>query len=184
MTEHSQNLQSFWHWAWQRLARGAHDRAAPTRFVMLATQDQTGWADARMLVLRAAMAESAQITLHTDAQSPKIADLRTDPRCCLLAWDAEAQLQIRLRARARLSQGSAAEWSALPDAGRALYGGCPAPGTSLPAPEAHEIAPDPARFTCITLTGEALDLLHLDPAGHRRARYLRSAGWAGEWIAP
>jgi len=184
MNDKSQTLDGLWTLAWERLERAAHDRSAPTRHVTLATRDQAGWADARTLVLRAAMAGSARITLHTDALSPKIVDLQNDPRCTLLAWDPEAQLQIRLRAHASIRQADPADWAALPEPARALYGGMPVPGAPLPAPQAHQIAPDQARFTLIDLQAQEVDLLHLGKTRHHRARYCRAQKWAGEWIAP
>ena len=104
-------LDTLYAQAWSRLSRGVADRRAAARYPPLATAGPEGWADARTVVLRGAVTGSAQLTLHTDAASPKVAALGADPRCTLLIWDAKVHLQIRIRARASLAQGSAEEWA-------------------------------------------------------------------------
>ena len=170
--------------AWLLLGRGVADRRAAARHPVLATADPEGWADARTVVLRGAVAESALLSVHTDSASEKVAALRADPRCTLLVWDARAHLQIRIRARADITRGDAAAWARVPDGARQVYGGTPPPGTVLEDPADHVPDPDPARFAVIDCRAEEIDLLHLGPDRHRRARYLRSEGWRGRWIAP
>ncbi|MCR9085903.1 MAG: pyridoxamine 5'-phosphate oxidase family protein [Rhodobacteraceae bacterium] len=170
--------------AWTLLARGVTDRLAAARHPVLATVSPEGWADARTVVLRGAVAESALLTVHTDSASDKVAALRANPRCALLVWDAKAQLQIRIRARARITPGDAKTWAELPDGARQVYGGTPPSGTSLSVPENHVPGPDLARFAVLDCQAEEIDLLHLGRDRHRRARYARVDGWHGQWIAP
>ena len=100
-----------------------------------------------------------------------------------LVWDPDARLQIRVRARIALGPGTAPDWAALPDASRTLYGGTPPPGAPIPTPAPHRAAPDPARFMILTATIHEMETLRLaDP--HERARFSRSDGFAGTWIAP
>ncbi|MEM8958544.1 MAG: pyridoxamine 5'-phosphate oxidase family protein [Pseudomonadota bacterium] len=169
---------------WLLLGRGVTDRRAAARHPVLATVSPEGWADARTVVLRGVVAESALLTIHTDSASDKVAALRTEPRCTLLVWDARAHLQIRIRAQADITLGDAAAWARVPDGARQVYGGTPPPGTALKDPADHVPDPDQARFAVIDCRAEAIDLLHLGPDRHRRARYTRSDGWRGQWIAP
>lgn len=170
--------------AWTLLARGVADRRAAARHPVLATVSPAGWADARTVVLRAAVAESALLTVHTDSASGKVAGLRANPHCTLLVWDAKAHLQIRIRARARITLGDPEAWAQVPESARLVYGGTPPPGTPLDDPEDHVAGPDPARFAVIDCEAEEIDLLHLGQDRHRRARYARTDGWRGQWIAP
>jgi pyridoxamine 5'-phosphate oxidase len=168
--------------AWEVLEAGVTDRGAPARHVVLATTGTQG-PEARLLVLRGADRAAGTLTLHSDAASAKVAELTVDPRAALLVWDPEGRVQIRLRTRVAVRPGGAADWSRLPDASRALYGGRPLPGAPIATPDAHRPAPDPARFAVLTATVHEIETLRLaDP--HERARFLRSDGFAGTWVAP
>lgn len=176
-------LSAFLDEAWQRLSRGVADRRAGARHPVLATAGAQG-PEARMVVLRGADRAAARLTIHTDAASGKVAELRADPRATLLVWEPRAQLQIRMRATALLRPGSADEWARVPEGARRVYGGTPAPGTPIPAPDAHAPAAEPTRFLVVDCTLTEIDLLHLGRSRHRRARFTRADAWAGHWVAP
>ena len=167
---------------WTMLAQGAADRAAPARHPVLATSGPAG-PEARLLVLRAADRSAARLTFHTDAASGKCADLATDPRAAVLLWDPEAQFQVRLRVTAYLRPGSADEWAAVPDPSRRAYGGTPPPGAPLATPEAHDPAPDLARFTVIEAAIREIETLRL-ATPHERAIFRAADGFRGTWRAP
>jgi hypothetical protein len=165
---------------WQHLARGTADRHHPARHPTLATIGPDG-PELRTLVLRRADRSAALLELHTDAGSPKAAQIAADPRTALHVWVPKARLQIRARARATLAPGDPALFANLPPEAQANYGG-QAPGSPLSAEPAPTDG-DPARFTRILCQLTEIDALLLaDP--HRRARYRADAGWQGEWIAP
>ena len=168
--------------AWAMLEAGLADRAAPARHIVLATSGPGG-PEARLLVLRGADRGAGTLTLWTDAATAKATELAADPRAALLVWEPEARLQIRLRARVALRSGTPAEWDALPAAARALYGGTPAPGMPVAAPDAHRATPDAARFTVLTATVLEVETLRLAEP-HERAIFRRSDGFAGTWLAP
>jgi hypothetical protein len=168
--------------AWNTLDAGTRDRAAPARHIVLATTGPHG-PEARLLVLRATDRAAGTLTLWTDTTTAKTTQLTQDPRAALLVWDPDARFQIRLRARLTLRPGTPAEWSALPDAARTLYGGTPAPGHPIPSPDAHAISPDPARFTILTATIDEIETLRL-ATPHERARFTRADGFTGHWLAP
>lgn len=165
---------------WQHLARGTADRHHPARHPTLATIGPDG-PELRTLVLRRVERSAALVELHTDAASPKAAQIAADPRVALHVWLPRPRLQIRARALASLAPGDPALFAALPPEARANYGG-PSPGTPLPdSPRPTD--GDPARFTRILCQLTEIDALVLaDP--HRRARYRGDDGWHGAWIAP
>jgi hypothetical protein len=168
--------------AWDTLEAGVGNRTAPARHIVLASTGPNG-PEARLLVLRATDRNAGTLTLWTDAATAKAAELAADPRAALLVWDPDARLQIRLRARVALRPGTPTEWDALPPSARALYGGAPAPGAPVAAPDAHRATPDPARFMVLTATVLELETLRLaDP--HERAIFRRPDGFAGAWLAP
>jgi pyridoxine/pyridoxamine 5'-phosphate oxidase len=171
---------------WRRLARGVADRRAPARHPTIATVDASGAPTLRTVVLRAADRAAATLEIHTDSASAKAAHLARDPRAALHVWEPRARLQLRLAARAEALAGAEAEarWAKIPEGARLAYGGAPAPGAPLDRPEAHDPAPDHARFLPLRLHVEEIETLHLGEDRHRRARFRAADGWAGRWIAP
>lgn len=163
---------------WGHLIRGVADRRHPARHPTLATIGPDG-PEVRTLVLRGACRAEGRLTLHTDAQSPKAAQIAADPRVALHVWLPRPRLQLRLTAHATLAPGDPARFAALPPEAQVNYGGA-APGTPLPAPEPP---PDPARFLEIACILRRIDVLSLDAMPHRRALYRREDGWQGAWIA-
>lgn len=165
---------------WQHLSRGKADRHHPARHPTLATLGPDG-PDLRTLVLRGVDRTKGILELHTDAASPKVAQITADPRVALHVWLPKPRLQIRARARATLVPGDAETFANLPPGAQANYGGLP-PGT--PVSDTPDTGSgDPARFTRMLCELTEIDALVLaDP--HRRARYRADANWQGRWITP
>lgn len=175
-----QTLHGLLDTVWQHLARGTADRHHPARHPTLATLGPDG-PELRTLVLRRVDRAACRLELHTDATSPKAAQITADPRAALHVWLPKARLQIRARATATLAPGDPALFAALPPEAQANYGG-PAPGTPLSG-DTGPTTGDPARFTRILCQLTEIDALLLtDP--HRRARYRADSDWQGQWIAP
>lgn len=170
---------------WSRLGRGVRDRRSPARHPTLATVSPAGMPEARTVVLRAADPVRAQIEIHTDLASAKVAAIRTTPWAQLHVWDSPARLQIRLTARAAILSGPETEqrWRTLPDTARRTYGPVPEPGTPVAGSQAFETRSDPSSFAVLRLGLEQMEALHLGPQ-HRRARFRRDRGWEGEWLVP
>lgn len=178
-------LEGLQHEVWTRLIRGVHDRRAAARHPTLATVAPGGAPQARTVVLRGADRATARLRVYTDVQSAKVAELRARPEAALHVWDSGAHLQMRLSASAAILTGEAVAdlWGQLSDGARLAYGSDPAPGRPLPDALAYRKQPDPAAFAVLELALQEMDILHLGPQ-HRRARYTRADGWAGEWRAP
>jgi hypothetical protein len=172
-------LQRLLDTVWSHLSRGVVDRKHPARHPTLATLGPEG-PELRTLVLRGADRAAATLELHTDADSPKAAQIAAEPRVALHVWLPKPRIQIRMRARAEITAGDTALFACLPAEAQANYGGA-APGTPLgntaPAPG------DPARFARITCTLTDLDILQLSEP-HIRALYRAPDGWKGQWIEP
>ena len=171
--------------AWQRLIRGVADRRAPARHPTFATLSPDGWPEARTVVLRAADRATAMIEVHTDIHSAKVAALQATPRAALHVWEAGAHLQIRLTTTVTILSGVdvAEAWARVPDPSRQSYGTQPPPGQPIPTALAYAKPGDPQSFAVLRCAVQAMDLVHLGPQ-HRRARFARADGWAGQWLAP
>ncbi len=172
-----QTLNSLLETVWQQIARGTADRNHPARHPTLATITPDG-PDMRTLVLRAASRTDQTLEFHTDATSPKAAQIHQNPTVAIHFWIPKSSLQIRARATATLLPGDPALFAQLPEAARQNYQG-PAPGASLPTkPSTQE-----NRFTRILCQLTNLDALLLTTP-HKRASYCATTDWHGTWIAP
>lgn len=162
---------------WQHIIRGTKDRHHPARHPTLATLTPDG-PDLRTLVLRAASRDTQTLEFHTDAASPKVAQIRENPNVAVHIWIPKANLQIRARAAAQLLPGDQSLFAQLPETAQLNYQG-PAPGARLPA----KTYPAPDRFTRLLCHLAEIDALLLSTP-HQRAVFTAQSGWHGAWIAP
>lgn len=173
-------LTDLWTQAWQHLGRGVADRKHPARHPTLTTMGPDG-VEQRTIVLRKLRVAHAQLEFHTDALSPKCAQIAADPRVAVHVWLPGPKLQLRMRGEARLEPGDPAVFASLPPQAAVNYGG-PVPGTPLTGPKQAQEG-EVARFTRILCDLTVMDILHLgDP--QTRAEYRAEDGWRGRWIAP
>ncbi|MEM6758647.1 MAG: pyridoxamine 5'-phosphate oxidase [Pseudomonadota bacterium] len=179
------DLAAFWGEAWQHLGRGVADAKSPARFPVFATVSPTGVPEARTVVLRAASQSAATLEVHTDIVTTKVVSLQATPVAALHVWLPRANVQIRVTADVSILTGDAVEaaWAKVPPASRVSYGTEPAPGTAIDHVYAYEKPPVRDRFAVLRCTVREVDLVHLGQQ-HRRAIYLRSDDFAGQWVAP
>lgn len=179
------DLTTLYNQVWARLVRGVGDRHAPARHPTLVTVSPDGDPQVRTVVLRAADARGGCLDFHTDLRSAKVAALWANPRAAVHIWDATAHLQTRIEGLVQILAGDdvAAIWARVPGASQQSYGTEPAPGLPIADALAYQKQPDATNFAVLRLTVQAIDVLHLGPQ-HRRARFARADGWAGQWLAP
>ena len=172
--------------AWALMGDTPDNTEFSGKLVSLATIGRDGGPECRSVMLRHGDRASARLTIHTDISSTKIAELRASARASVLIWDEALQIQIRARGTVLITSGAAvsAIWNRVPDGSRSSYGVTPAPGTPIPASDAYDRTPDPAKFAVLTLVLNSLDVVHLAEDFHRRAFYERNRDWAGQWLAP
>ena len=155
--------------AWQLLAAGCADPQHGYHWPVLASTASDGGPDARTVVLRALSADHRTLQIHSDAQAGKLAQLRSDPRVCLVFYHGAARTQVRVRGEASLHLDDALAqiaWTRLSVHSQALYDG-------------------PARFAVLTVTIRQIDWLLLDPSGHRRAAFEWTEGLLqARWLDP
>lgn len=170
---------------WTGLVRGVHDRRAPARHPTLATVTCDGMPSVRTVVLRSVDRPTACLDIHTDVHSAKVAELRARPHAALHVWDQSAHLQVRLDADVAILSGAevAGTWARVPEASRTSYGSVPDPGQPIESALADTKNGDPDAFAVLCLHVLTIDVLHLG-RDHRRARFDRSNGWEGQWLAP
>lgn len=188
---------------WQALGRAAKDRRSPWHTPVLATVAADGAPQARVLVLRQVERDARLLRLHSDARTPKVAQIRAEPRVSLLLYDPGARLQLRIAGLARADHDGAVADRAWADANlfaRRCYTAPVAPGaladgptSGLPAelekrePTAEESLAGRRNFATILLVAHRLEFLHLAVTGHRRGAFdwdEQTKQWIGQWLVP
>ena len=191
--DHYENLDAVLSTAWQMLVDGATNRRTVAHTPTVVTIRADGQPRARTVVLRGCDRDAAQLRFHTDRRSPKIAELRADPRAMLHIYDPGAKVQLQLDCRAELhidDDVSNAAWDAAQAMSRICYQVSTAPGTEIETPALAQFDPDTTNggadnFMVVTLNIEAIEWLFLDARGHRRVRFTRSGDTLdGAWLVP
>ena len=170
--------------AWAMLRRGAADARDDWHWPVLASTDEDGAPQARVVVLRAADPAQHRLEVHTDRRSGKAGQLARDDRAQLVFHHARRRVQLRVDAQVRLHRDDAvaeAAWARLPAHSRATYAGALAPGTALSSaspPEPPAGADGRVHFVVLALSVRRFDWLQLSRPQHRRARFDFATGAA------
>lgn len=181
--------------AWALIVDGAGDPASAFHWPGLATIGCDGRPRVRTVVLRAACPATRRLIVYTDSRSDKIAEIGREPRVALHAYGAQSLIQLRLEGVAAVTTAGPevdAAWAGLRTTSRLSYGTTPKPGETVPSQDAYDrpeeqLAGDGGRsnFALVEITIAALEYLHLDPAGHRRARFTWTHdGLTSRWLVP
>lgn len=152
--------------------------------VVLATTDEDGAPQARMVALRHCDRTRAIMRVYTDIKSFKIKGLQADPRVSILLWLPDDLQQLRLSGTAEILTGNPALWDQVPNLNREAYGHMPPPGTPIASSDDWSIAPSPDRFGVLEIRLSHIDAVSLDPKGHRRAEFHQHDNWQGRWLSP
>ncbi len=188
--------------AWAELVAGVRDRDHPWHLPNLATIGLDGSPQVRTVVLRAADPATQSILCHTDARSPKVAEIAARPEVAWHFYDPRSRVQLRVKALAAVHRASdddplaIARWNASTLSARRCYlaprvPGVPSEGPSanLPdglldrSPVAGEDGPGRSNFAVVVARATEIDWLWLRAGGHRRASFSLSRG-ESSWLEP
>ncbi|NET33229.1 MAG: hypothetical protein F6K19_14615 [Cyanothece sp. SIO1E1] len=170
------------------LLRSNADRKHPFRLMYLSTTGE--YPETRTVVKRKATPDFS-ITFFTDSRSPKVSQIRANPKSSVLFYHPKKKLQIRLYGQAHLiDEGhgdfdrylqSVKESPSLKD-----YTTLHAPGDPLTAgPEASVLFGDDIHFIAIEVKPEKLDILLLGRENHTRSLYVERKGeWHQQPLVP
>ncbi|MDE2370959.1 MAG: pyridoxamine 5'-phosphate oxidase family protein [Burkholderiales bacterium] len=169
---------------WQELGRATRDKAHAWRVGVMATAGEDG-ADARSVVLREFDAGARELSIYTDARSPKVQELAADPRATLVLWSPTLGWQLRLKLRVRVETAGltvSSRWALLKmTPGAQDYLSPLPPGTALQTSLRPPERGTREHFAIMIARIEAVDWLELRDEGQRRACF--GAG-PGGWLAP
>lgn len=190
---------------WEALQAGAASGRHPFHTCALATlgqyvsdEESLAWPEVRTVVLRDADPSATRLIIHTDARSPKAAEVQASGRVSVLFYDAPGKWQLRLRGNAELHRNTElaqARWAASRRESRECYFTPHPPGSPIAAgsplvPGEEPVQPavsDPLRetFAVIAIAVTELEALFLSADGHRRCRFRPAVqGTPPETLAP
>ena len=188
--------------SWRLLEEAIHDPTSPVRTPVLISVSTDGLAQGRTVVLRGINRQQRQLQIYTDVRSAKVAQLRAQPACTLVAYQPNPMMQLRLGNDAIVNHNNAIThqaWAMMPGPNRCNYLTDPDPGSisvqatdgrpvinaeSVPTNDEYEIAY--THFSVIVFTINELEWLYLPLRGHRRAQFI----WDGanllqsNWLIP
>ncbi len=188
--------------SWLLLEQSIEDPTSPVRTPVLISVSADGLAQGRTVVLRAFNRQHSQLTIYTDVRSEKVAQLRTQPVCTLVAYQPNPMIQLRLKTNAVVNHNNEItreSWAVMPGPNRCNYLTDPNPGSisvkatdgrpiinaeSVPTNDENEIAY--SHFSVIVFAINELEWLYLPRRGHRRAQFIwdRTKSLQSNWLIP
>ncbi|WP_069262068.1 pyridoxamine 5'-phosphate oxidase family protein [Paraburkholderia nodosa] len=190
------NLEQIYNRIWDCLAAAVREDKHPFKVMQAATVSLDGAPNVRTVLLRSAIEPQNVLTFHTDLRSPKIAELRREPRIALVGVDPVHNLQVRVSGETRIlcdGQARLDAWRSSPDHDLVVYRTRLPPGTPMihaddALDETHVPGPGEGlrHFGVVEVRPTRLDWLDLSAADlHRRALYVRRGDtWVDSWVAP
>ncbi|MEZ5428850.1 MAG: pyridoxamine 5'-phosphate oxidase family protein [Pyrinomonadaceae bacterium] len=189
--------------AWKHLDMGTLDRRHPFHTPVFGTVEEGDDAapGLRVVVLRRFWRRPPRLAFHTHLGSPKIREIRANPRVSWLFYHPEEKLQLRIRGRAIIHTDddlAEEQWFATEFFSRRCYTGeaptqiSKKPTSGLPEdltdrePTAEESEAGRANFAVISSTVDYLDCLELDVKGNRRSLFIWKEDGESEmrWLTP
>ena len=184
------------------LEQSIEDPTSPVRTPVLISVSADGLAQGRTVVLRAFNRQQRQLKIYTDVRSEKVAQLRTQPVCTLVAYQPNPMIQLRLKTNAVVNHNNEITreaWAEMPGPNRCNYLTNPNPGSisvkatdgrpvinaeSVPTNDENEIAY--SHFSVIVFAINELEWLYLPRRGHRRAQFIwdRTNSLQSNWLIP
>ena len=188
--------------SWRLLEQAIDDPTSPVRTPVLISVSADGLAQGRTVVLRAFNRQQRQLKIYTDVRSEKVAQLRTQPVCTLVAYQPNPMIQLRLKTNAVVNHNNEItreSWAVMPGPNRCNYLTDPNPGSisvkatdgrpvinaeSVPTNDENEIAY--SHFSVIVFAINELEWLYLPRRGHRRAQFIwdRTNSLQSNWLIP
>ena len=188
--------------SWLLLEQSIEDPTSPVRTPVLISVSADGLAQGRTVVLRAFNRQQRQLKIYTDVRSEKVAQLRTQPVCTLVAYQPNPMIQLRLKTNAVVNHNNEItreSWAVMPGPNRCNYLTDPNPGSisekatdgrpiinaeSVPTNDENEIAY--SHFSVIVFAINELEWLYLPRRWHRRAQFIwdRTKSLQSNWLIP
>jgi hypothetical protein len=178
---------------WNRLTLSAGQPGASFGLASLATVNSSGFPEQRTVVLRKVDPATREVCCYTDRRSPKVRQIRSQPRTSWHFYDSSERIQVLLSASARvITEGDLIPpaWEACRPESRRNFQSLLPPGTPLPGPPDEFVSEesflsDSSQFAIIQATVDRMEWLHLRNQGNHRAVFVWSGTeWESQWLSP
>jgi len=185
---------------WTMLKRGVTDFTDPFHWPVLGTAGSSG-CKMRTMILRQVVVSERMLVCHTDARSPKVEAIRSNPAISWLLYHPEKRVQLRLSGQATLhadDRFADEQWRNTRITSRINYCAVEPPGTPVGKPSSG--LPDFLKnkvptllesergrkyFMAIACRIDSIDWLKLQLTGNRRARFdWDESGVHARWLVP
>lgn len=184
------------------IAQGVQNRKSAAHHPVVASVDEHGAPQQRVMILRDFDTTTRELRFHTDIRSGKIHQIREKSKTSVLVYDESAKVQIRLSGFASVGDVATSDvaWRGSTAFARRCYLVENAPGSLAEAPtsglpvwiagkqpEEKDLIPARENFAAILITIDVMEWLYLANAGHRRARWHwdeQIQSWSGNWLVP
>ena len=149
---------------WAKLKTAIDTREGDWRTPTLATVDNKGAPDARLIVLRTICPEHLRYEFYTDCASQKVDDIGAHAAVSLCFWDPKDKLQLRLYGTASLvnKRRTEARWQPQSNQPSAISADATASQPVSPEQRNHETSK--SRFVVYEIKVSKLDALQLGQA--------------------
>lgn len=188
---------------WGLLEDSVVDRRNGFRKPVFATLSPNAGCAVRTVVLRAVDRKRRCVRFYTDLRSPKVVQIRNDPRAALVFQDSVRQVELRAEAVVSLHRDDTLAqrcWTTLPAGKRREFAGTMPPGSpagelSLLTETSAGVSPSGgnrangagwSNFAVADCRIGRLDWVEIDSAGHRRAVFAwnRRDELNATWLVP
>ncbi len=177
--------------AWHILQEAVRNRRSGFRTLAVATRDHDGHPNLRTVVLRDCQPDAHRLIFNTDNRSPKVAEIKAEPRAMIMGYDPEQKLQLRLTCLLTLADETTRKqcWDKTQAMSRECYQVTQSPSSTIATPDLAVFAPDANsggydHFQPVLAKIEKIDWLYLAAQGHRRARFTLAPSLQMEWLVP
>jgi pyridoxamine 5'-phosphate oxidase len=153
------------------LKKALESREHGWRTGTLANIDQDLQPQARTVVIRDVDVNHGSIFIFTDVRSPKVTQLKANPRATLVLWCPNIQQQLRLSCSVSEVHNTSDYWRQIAHSrARIDYATKYAPGSPLNADLTMNESLAEQNFCVLQLNVETIDRLWISQQGHRRQR--------------
>ncbi|MEM1136159.1 MAG: pyridoxamine 5'-phosphate oxidase family protein [Bacteroidota bacterium] len=183
------NLQELSDNLWTELVKGKVDKKHDFRYPVLGSMSQNGYPEIRTVILRDVLISERKLIFFTDYRSPKVMQLKAQPKASLLFYHYKKKLQLRISGIVTLyNKDSLAKkyLSKLPEIALKDYLSITAPGKKVNNSLNELLTYKKAfeNFTVVQIETTKIDYLQLKLEGHERMILTWNNGWDGEKVTP
>lgn len=170
------------------LKNAAGQAGHPFRTPILATLNGNK-PELRTIILRDFLADPYRLVFFTHGKSPKVAQIRNNPKTACSVYDPRSASQLRINGKATIHQAddiSRHYWPMVPLVRYADYNPKIVPGNPLTETADQDVSiPPDSLFAVVSLEIQEIDILLIKPEGHKRAFFKKDKQlFRGSWVQP